>query len=87
MNKKIQCFVNLRKVKSMMNWDEIKVGEIYHLPPLVYNKRMDFTVVDKKENAIKVKKLGENYSQTMFKTDITTKFIVKKRSLHETDKT
>jgi hypothetical protein len=81
-DKKMQSFINLRKVNSMMDWDDIKVGETYHLPPLVYNKRMDFVVVEKKENSMRVKKIGEGHSQTMFRTDITTKFIVKKWELH-----
>lgn len=71
----------------MMDWDDIKIGETYHLPPLVYNKRMDFVVVEKKENSMRIKKIGEGYSQTLFRTDITTKFIVKKWELHERSKT
>jgi hypothetical protein len=48
------------------------------MPPLVYNDRMDFRVVDKTDNNIKIVKIGDEHSQTMFKTDITSNFIVKK---------
>lgn len=80
--KKMVSFINLRKINPMMDWNDIKEGEEYHLPPLVYNKRMDFVVVEKKENSMRIRKHGDNYSQTIFRTDITTRFIVKKRKLH-----
>ena len=82
MDKKIVSFVNLKKVSPLMNWEDIKVGEMYHLPPLVYNKRMDFVVVEKTDNLIKINRLGDDYNQTMFRTDITSRFIVKKLDLH-----
>lgn len=80
--KKMASFINLRRIEPMMDWNDIKQGEIYHLPPLVYNKRMDFVVVEKRENSMKVRKIGDEYPQTMFRTDITTRFIVKKQVLH-----
>lgn len=80
--KKIVSFIKLRQVNPMMNWEDIKEGEVYHLPPLVYNKRMDFTVVEKRENSLKIKKAGDNYCQTLFKTDITSRFITKKQLIN-----
>ena len=80
--KKMVSFINLRKIAPMMKWEDIKEGESYHLPPLVYNKRMDFIVVEKKDNSMKIKKLGDEYPQTMFRTDITTRFIIKKQKIH-----
>jgi hypothetical protein len=81
-NKKMVSFINLRRVEPMMDWNDIKLGETYHLPPLVYNKRMDFVVVEKKEDSMKIRKIGDEYPQTMFRTDITTRFVVKKQVLH-----
>lgn len=84
-NKKlITAFVNLRKIKPITEWDDIKEGEYYHIPPLLYNKRFDFLVVEKKENSMKVKKNGDNYNQTIFRTDITSRFIVKQQKYGET---
>lgn len=82
--KRIVSFINLRKVSPLMNWDDIKVGEEYHIPPLVYNKRMDFIVKEKTDNLIKIikRQKGEDYQQTMFRTDITARFIVKKWNLN-----
>ena len=81
-SKKLVSFLELRKIEPMMNWDDIKVGESYHIPPLVYNKRMDFVVIEKQDNAMKIKKHGGDYPQTLFKNDITTRFVVKKQDLH-----
>lgn len=79
---KVLCFVKLREVNPITDWDDIKEGEVYHLPPLVYNKRMDFIVVEKKPNSMRIKRKGDEYCQTMFKGDITTRFIVKKWNLY-----
>jgi hypothetical protein len=81
--KKIDLFLNLKQVKRMTEWEDIKVGEIYHIPPLVYNDRISFKVIEKKENSLRLVKLGESYSQTIFKTDITSNFIVKKWCCNE----
>ena len=79
---KLVSFVKLRKINPLTEWDDIKEGEIYHIPPLVYNKRMDFIVKEKKLNSMKIVRLGYEYQQTMFRTDITSRFIIKKRELH-----
>lgn len=79
---KLISFVKLRKINPLTEWDNIKEGEIYHIPPLVYNKRMDFIVKEKKLNSMKIVRLGYEYQQTMFRTDITSRFIIKKRELH-----
>ena len=43
---------------------------------------MDFVVIEKQDNAMKIKKHGGDYPQTLFKNDITTRFVVKKQDLH-----
>lgn len=83
-SKKMVSLINLKQVPPMMDWEDIKVGEWYHLPPLIFNNRIDFRVVRKEANEIKIVKRGDEYQQTMFRTDITTRFIVKKIELHGT---
>ena len=80
-NKTIRFF-NLKKVPQMMNWDDIKVGERYHLPPLVYNGRCDFVVKEKDDRRMRILKDGETYPQIMFKSDINARFITKKIELN-----
>jgi len=81
---KMANFVKLRGFETMTDWDDIKEGETYHMPPLIFNKRMDFLVLEKKPNSIRIKKHDTGYSQIVFRTDITTKFIVKKWDLNGT---
>ncbi len=80
---KARCFVKLKEVGRIMPWENIKVGEVYHLPPLIYNKRCDFIVLEKYDDKIKIRRLQDEYPQHMFKTDVTSNFIVKKFSFNE----
>jgi hypothetical protein len=76
--KRMLAFVKLRNVEPITKWEDIKEGEIYHMPPLIYNKRFDFVVMEKGENHIKIRKFCEFFMQTIYRTDITSRFIVKK---------
>lgn len=75
---KMSLLLKLKEIDKITKWEDIQVGKEYHLPPLIYNKRMDFVVVEKTDNTIKIRKIGDNYCQTMFKSDATSNFIVKK---------
>lgn len=79
---KLTNFIKLRQMNPLTEWDDIKEGEKYHLPPLIFNKRMDFIVTEKRPNSLRFKKTDCSYCQTMFKTDLTTRFIVKKQEIH-----
>lgn len=75
--RKLASLLSLKDVPKVTEWDNIKVGEIYHLPPLVYNERTDFIVLEKRDYTMKIRRLTDDYPQTMFKNDITTRFVVK----------
>ena len=45
--KRVTSLLELRKVGRLMKWEDIEVGEIYHMPPLIYNGRFDFIVLSK----------------------------------------
>lgn len=77
--KKTVSLLEMIKHNPITDWEDIKEGEKYHLPPLIYNKRMDFIVLKKEDNLIRIMKDGSNYAQTLYKTDISTRFIVKKQ--------
>ena len=84
--KKFANFIKLKNVNPLMNWEDIKEGETYHIPPLIYNKRMDFVVVEKKKESMRIRKLNDTYTQILFKTDITTRFITKKQNIYGSSK-
>jgi len=81
--KKLELLLGLKVVKRITSWDDIKIGGIYHMPPLVYNDRLDFEVIDKTENTLIIRKVGDGHNQRLFKTDITSNFIVKKWCCNE----
>lgn len=81
---KFERFLELKKIDRQTPWEDIKIGEIYHIPPLVYNDRMDFIVLSKDKDTIRIKKLQESYPQLMYRSDMTSNFIVKKWCLNET---
>jgi len=79
--KRVSSLLELKKVGRITKWEDIKVGEIYHMPPLIYNERFDFIVLSKNFDIMRIKRPDREYPQTMFKTDITSNFIVKKWSI------
>ena len=78
---RVASLLELRNVGRITRWEDIEVGEVYHMPPLIYNKRFDFIVLSKDISTIRVKRTDNEFPQTMFKTDITSNFIVKKWSI------
>lgn len=79
--RRFTSLIELKKIGRITNWNDIHVGEIYHIPPLIYNERFDFFVLSKDDTRMRIIKVGDDYAQTMFKTDVTSNFIVKKWSV------
>ena len=80
---KFNCFIKLKQISRITPWEDIKIGEIYHIPPLIYNDRIDFIVLSKDKDVMRIKRLQDTYSQTMYRSDMTSNFIVKKWCLNE----
>ena len=81
--KKPDAFMKLRAVKRLTEWEDLKLGCVYHYPPLIYNGRCDFVIVEKTENTARIRKIGQDFCQTIFRSDITSNFIVKKWCCNE----
>ena len=64
-------------IKGLTKWEEIKVGAIYHMPPLTYNKRMDILIVYKNRDFLLYKDINESFSTsyTLYKNDVKSKFL------------
>ena len=72
-----------RSLKGITEWDDIKVGNDYHLPPTMDKPRMDVHVVSKMPMLITCKILGrENASVTLYSTGHEYKFmkLIKKKT-------
>lgn len=71
----------VREMKPITNFDDIKVGEYYHIPPFYYHKRRDIYVLEKKNGTIKCMTLTEGekkpYVDYHYKTTFIIKFLIK----------
>lgn len=61
-----------RNLTPITSWDDLKVGEIYHCPPIGNNKRGEFFIIEKNQHMIRVKKITSietctGYKETIFK--------------------
>ena len=70
----------LKNVKSITTWDDIKVNQIYHLPPLVEgDKRKDILITAKSQYYMSYKVLGgaNSYSvNSFYPSSLEVKFLV-----------
>ena len=67
----------LVSIKPLTRWEDIKVGAIYHMPPLTYNKRMNLIVVSKNRDFIIYKDVIDKFgtSYTLYRNDVKSKFL------------
>lgn len=64
-------------IKRIVPWEDLKEGEIYHMPPVLYSKRFDFKIVRKTDTWAEIKKRGMAYPILIWKTDKQTHYISK----------
>lgn len=75
---------DLLKMPSHLQWDEIAIGEIYHLPPIISLPRKDICITkkDTAENMVYYYVIGDA-AKSEFKfasTSILARFIIKKHN-------
>ena len=64
-------------IKRIIPWEDLKEGETYHMPPVLYSKRFDFKIVKKTDTWAEIKKKNMSYPIMMWKTDKQTHYISK----------
>ena len=71
----------LERVRSLTPWEDIKVGQIYHIAPLVTLERRNIKVISKTDDEITYQKLGTTVptESKMHKTSIFARLLVKFR--------
>lgn len=69
----------LMRHKPLIQWDDIKNDEIYHIPPLLGEKRRDVLVVWKGEYSCTIRDLSKNYnaSETIYPSTLASRFFIK----------
>lgn len=76
----------LKKVKGFSSWDDIKVNQVYHLPPLLDgDKRRDILITAKSQYNMSYKVLNDNCSyqiNTFYPSSLEVKFLVPHKIMH-----
>ena len=68
----------LMQHKPFIAWDDIKVQQIYHIPPLLGEKRKDILVTWKGDYSCTFKDLSKNYNaiETIYPSTLMSRFFV-----------
>ena len=69
----------IKEIPPLTDWDDIKVGDKLHLPPIVIYGRREFIVSSKTKNFLngRLKEFGAWKEYTIFKSETSAKFLVK----------
>ena len=69
----------LMRHKPVISWDDIKQDEIYHIPPLLGEKRKDVLVTWKGKYSLTMKDLTKSYHsvETIYPSTLTSRFLIK----------
>ena len=82
----IQLIDKLAKIEPITPWEDIKIGEVYHIPNIMCYNRADFIVSEKTRNYINgmIREEGGNWKNySLFKAETRTKFLVKKVNFYK----
>lgn len=72
----------LYKMRYATPWDELKAGEVYHIPPIVSLERRDIKIITKEDNTVTYKRVDgttTNEERKMHKTSVFSRFLVKRK--------
>ena len=72
----------MRKVNPLTSWDDLHVGEVYHIPPTIIYARRDFYPDTKGTDQITGKMYDYETKSwtraTMYRSELSMRYIVKK---------
>ena len=68
-----------KKLPMTINWEDIKEGMTYHIPPVLNKKRSDFKILSKNNYWVRVQYLGQSEKEFgyIYDYDMESKFITK----------
>jgi hypothetical protein len=76
-----QFVSELDKLNPVTPWEDLKVGDVYHLPNLLCYKRANLIINEIKRNYLNgmIKEEGSEWKYySLFKNEIRAKFLIKK---------
>ena len=83
MNNSIQRLkAQLRNIKHATPWEDVKAGEVYHIPPIVNLERRDIEVIAKEQLSLTYKRVDDTplaETRVMHKTSVFSRFLVKRK--------
>lgn len=70
----------LKKIKHHLDWTELEINKVYHIPPIITIERMDVQITAIEGDDIKFKRVDGNdkSEKSMKKSSILSRFLVKK---------
>lgn len=71
----------MRNFKPFIAWDDIKVGEVYHIPQIPGEERKDIIITNKASTSLMYRVIGApaNISYTMYLSSLIRIFLVKNK--------
>lgn len=71
----------LLKISRVTPWDEIKKGDLLHIPPIVSLERRDILVMEKDKDELVYRRVDKDDKESlkMHRTSIFSRFVVKRR--------
>ncbi len=76
------CKEELKKIKAHIHPSNLKVNNVYHIPPVITLDRMDIMILGMEGDYIRFKRVDsstDTAEKKMHKTCILSRFIVNKR--------
>lgn len=77
----------LEQFKPMLNYDDIKVGDVLHIPPLGIYERCDHIVISKFPNYLITERVigNDKHRSSLFKTEIQYRFAIKLQNINDNE--
>ena len=69
----------LMRLKPSVKWDDIQKDEIYHIPPVLGEKRRDVIITWKGEYSCSLRDLSKTYvaTETIYPSSLISRFLIK----------
>lgn len=75
----------VRAMNPIVDFDTIKEGEYYHIPPFYYHKRCDILILEKKGHMLRCETIneGESYAhiEYLYKSTFELRFMTKYKNV------
>lgn len=71
----------LQQVKHKTPWEDVKVGEEYHIPPIITLERRDIKILSKTNTEARYKRIDgtDNTESKIHKSSVFARFLVKRK--------